>query len=331
MVYGVWKNGKPLITGAVGQEVPGLRASKAMHFRIGNVMEAFTTTLLLRLADQHKVRLSDRVSRWFPNLPRASQVTLHMLATSTSGYADYVTSSWFRQAFEGDPFRHFNTMSLIRLGTGLPAVFSPPGSSWAFSDTNFLLLGAILQKITHRPLRQALRQQILRPLGLHKTLVPTSANIPAPVMHAYSGERGHYEETTFWNPSWVSLNGSMISSLDDMGKWAKVLGTGSLLSRRSHRLQVGPENVGLGPLKRFFYYGMGVIVSKGWVITNPQLVGYSGTVSYFRPKKLAVVVFSTVGRRGDVVVQYSTQALKRIARILTPGSVPPLQAEPRKG
>jgi D-alanyl-D-alanine carboxypeptidase len=331
MVYGVWQNGRPLVTGALGHELPGVPASRAMHFRIGNVTEAMTCTLLLRLVDQRKVRLSDPVSRWFPRLPRARQVTLRMLATSTSGYRDYVTSSQFSNAFETFPFRHFNTMSLIRLGTGLPPVFSPPGSSWAFSDTNFLLLGAILQKITHQPLRTALRRQILGPLGLRQTLMPTSANIPPPVMHAYSNERGHYEETTFWNPSWLSLNGSMISSLYDMGKWASVLGTGSLLSRRSHRLQVGPGNVGLGPLKRDFYYGMGVIVSKGWITTNPQLVGYNGAVSYFPAKKLTVVVFATIGPHGDIVIQDSTQAVKQIARILTPRSVPLLQADPRRG
>jgi hypothetical protein len=76
---------------------------------------------------------------------------------------------------------------------------------------------------------------------------------------------------------------------------------------------------------------MGVIVSKGWVATNPQLVGYNGTVSYFPAKKIAVVVFSTLGRRSQLPVSYSTDALLRIARILTPNSVPELKARPRGG
>jgi hypothetical protein len=75
---------------------------------------------------------------------------------------------------------------------------------------------------------------------------------------------------------------------------------------------------------------MGVIVSKGWVATNPQLVGYNGTVSYFPAKKIAVVVFSTLGRRSQLPVSYSTDALLRIARILTPNSVPELKARPRR-
>jgi D-alanyl-D-alanine carboxypeptidase len=328
MVFGVWQNGRPLVTGALGSALPGVRATRDMHFRIGNVMESFTTTLLLQLVDQRKARLSDLVSKWFPRLPRARQVTLRMLATSTSGYADYVTDSSFEQAFEADPFRRFSPMSLIRLGTGLPPVFAP-GTSWAFSDTNFMLLGAILQKITGKPLAAALRQHILGPLRLRQTLMPSNANIPPPVMHAYSPERGAYEEATFWNPSWVALNGSMISSLTDMGRWVATLGTGALLSRASHRLQVGPGNVGLGPLTATFYYGMGTIVSKRWILCNPQLVGYNGTIGYFPGRKLAVAVFTTLGRRSELPVQYSTEAVLRIARILTPGSVPLLQARPR--
>jgi hypothetical protein len=78
------------------------------------------------------------------------------------------------------------------------------------------------------------------------------------------------------------------------------MGTGSLLTLASHALQVGPENVGLGPLKPDFYYGMGVIVSKGRVATSPQLVGYAGTVGYFPAKKIAVVCF----RRSDAAASH---------------------------
>jgi D-alanyl-D-alanine carboxypeptidase len=328
MVFGVWSDGRPLITGALGRALPDVPATRDMHFRIGNVTEAFTTTLLLQLVDEGKVKLSAHVSKWFPRLPHAGQITLRMLAGSTSGYADYVTNDSFVNAFEADPFRQFDALSLIRLGTGLPVVFAP-GKSWAFSDTNFLLLGAILQKITHQPLRLALKQRILGPLGLSQTLMPTSANIPPPVMHAYSPERGIYEDATFWSPSSASLNASMISTLSDMGKWASVLGSGSLLSRSSRRLQVGPASVGLGPLTRNFYYGLGVIITNHWIVTNPQFIGYNGTVSYFPRKKLSVVVFTTIGRMGDIAIQYSTEALIRIARILTPSSVPLLRSRPR--
>ena len=68
-LFGVWVNGRRLAGGALGESQPGVAATKADHFRIGNVTESFTTTLLLRLVDQGRVRLEDPLSTWFPNLP----------------------------------------------------------------------------------------------------------------------------------------------------------------------------------------------------------------------------------------------------------------------
>jgi CubicO group peptidase (beta-lactamase class C family) len=328
MVFGVWVDGRPLVTGALGSALQGVPATRDMHFRIGNVAESMTTTLLLKYVEQRKVSLNAPVSNWFPGLARARQVTLRMLATSTSGYGDYVTSAPFEQGFAANPFQQFSTMALIGLGTSLPPLFAP-GKSWAFSDTNFLLLGAILQKIAHRPLAAVLKQRIFGPLGLSQTAMRSNAYIPPPVMHSYTRERGPYEDATFWTPSWVALNGAVTTNLVDMGKWAAALGTGSLLSGPSRGLQLGPGNVGLGPLTAARYYGMGAVVAKHWVVTDPQVDGYTGTVNYFPPKKIAVVVFSTVGPTSVLSKQYGIAALLRIARILTPRSVPELSASGR--
>ncbi|MFZ0043790.1 MAG: serine hydrolase domain-containing protein [Solirubrobacteraceae bacterium] len=332
MVYGVWINGRPLATGALGSALTGVPATRTMHFRTGNVMESMDATLLLRFVDQHKVSLSAPVSKWFPRLAHARQVTLRMLATNTSGIQDYVTTKSFSDAFAANPYRHYSTMAMIRLGTDLPLLFAP-GKNWAFSDTNYLLLGTILGKIARKPLGTALAQQLFRPLGMTQTKMPSNGNalMPSPVMHAYTNERGPYEDSTFWTPSPFATNGSVYSTLADMGKWARALGTGSRLSRASHRLQLGPSNVGLGPLTANKYYGYGEAVSSRWVITNPQVYGYNGDVSYFPKKKIAVVVFCTYGPKSEISEQNGTAALLRIAHILTPASVPTLSAGGRVG
>lgn len=330
MVYGVWINGRPLVAGALGSALTGVPATQNMHFRVGNVTESMDATLLLRYVDQNKVSLTAPVSRWFPGLAHARQVTLGMLATNTSGYRDYVTTRSFIHAFAANPYRPYSTIAMIRLGTDLPLLF-PPGKSWAFSDTNYLLLGAILGKITHKPLATALQQQIFGPLGMTQTKMPVNANayMPPPVMHAYTSERGPYEDSTFWTPSPFATNGSVYSTLSDLGKWATALGTGSRLSPASHKLQIGPSNVGLGPLQANKYYGYGEIVSNRWIIVNPQVYGYNGDVSYFPKKKIAVVVFCTYGPNSVLSEQNGTAALLRIARMLTPGSIPAISSAGR--
>lgn len=330
MVYGVWIDGRPLAIGALGNALTGVPATDNMHFRVGNVTESMDATLLFRYVDQRKVSLTDPVSTWFPGLAHARQVTLRMLATNTSGYQDYVTTKSFIHAFAADPYRQYSTIGLIRLGTDLPLLFRP-GKSWAFSDTNYLLLGVILGKIAHEQLASALQQQIFSPLGMTQTHMPLNANayMPPPVMHAYTSERGPYEDSTFWTPSPFATNGSVYSTLSDLGKWAMALGTGSRISPASHKLQIGPSNVGLGPLKANKYYGYGEIISNRWIIVNPQVYGYNGDVSYFPKKKIAVVVFCTYGPKSVLSRQNGTAALLRIARILTPSSTPALSSAGR--
>jgi len=316
-LFGVWVDGRPLVRGALGKARPGVRATQAGHFRIGNVTESFTTSLLLQLADEGVVRLDDRLSNWFPDLPDAQDVTLGMLARSVSGYADFVTNDRFVKEYEADPFRRWKVPELIDLAFERPALFEP-GTSWAFSDTNFLLLGQVLRQVGGQPLNRLLRERILNPLGLDETEMRAGPQIPAPVIHSYTDERGGYEDATRWSPSWVRGIANMFSTLGDMGRWANALGAGAVLTPESHALRFGPQNVGLGPFTDRTYYAMGSIVSDGWIYNNPQVLGYNGVVAYSPSKRTAVVAFTTPGPKGDPLVAYASAVANRIGRLIDP-------------
>jgi D-alanyl-D-alanine carboxypeptidase len=327
-LFGVWVNGRRLAGGALGESQPGVSATTRDHFRIGNVTESIMTTLLLRLVDQGRLRLEDPLSRWFPSLPNAGQVTVGMLARSVSGYSDYVTTPRFVRAFTANPFRTWRPSELIRIAFTRPPLFAP-ATSWAFSDTNFLLLGEVLRRVGGMPVERLLRRQILNRLGLRQTAMRLDSDIPTPVLHGYSSERGRYEDSTYWSPSWVPRVGNMISTLGDMGRWARALGTGSLLSPQSHALQIGPQNVGLGPLTASMYYAMGFGVSNGWIAANPQVPGYNGVVSYLPSKRTAVVVFVTQGPKGKPTVAYASAIYNRLGAVLAPEQPPDLPVCPR--
>ena len=316
-LYGVWVDGRPLVTGALGKARPGVAASKAAHFRIGNVTESFTTSLLLQLVDEGLVSLDDPIAGWLPDLPGAQQTTVGMLARSISGYPDFVTDDRFTKQSNADPFRRWRASELIDLAFERPILF-PPGTSWAFSDTNFLLLREILQQVGGKPVNQLLRERILDPLGLDETAMSLRRHIPAPVIHAYSTDRGRYEDSTRWSPSWAPGMGNMYSTLGDLGRWATALGTGSVVSPESHALQFGPQNVGLGPLTEATYYAMGSVVRDGWIFNNPQVLGYNGVVTYSPSKKTAVVVFTTQGPKGDPLVAYASAIADGITRLVDP-------------
>ena len=327
-LFGVWKKGRRLASGALGWSRPGVPATRADHFRIGNVTESLTTTLLLQLVDEGRLSLDDPLANWFPNLPGAQQVTLGMLARSISGYADYVTTEEFAQLSDAHAFRRWRLAELVELAFSRPPLF-PPGTSWAFSDTNFVLLGKVLRRVGGRPVPQLLERRILSELGLHETRMRVDARISKPIMHAYTRDHGRYVDATRWSISWARYTGNMASTLGDMGRWARALGTGSLLSRQSHALQIGPQNVGLGPLTANAYYAMGSIGTNGWIVTNPQLDGYNGVVSYLPAKRVAVVVFVTQGPRGKPSSAYASAVFNSIGKLLAPKQPPSLPVCPR--
>jgi D-alanyl-D-alanine carboxypeptidase len=322
-IFGLWTGEKQLVGGALGSALPGVAASVDDHYRISNVTEGITSTLLLRLVDQGKLSLDDPVSNWLPWLPDAKKVTLRMLASSSSGYADYVTNPKFEKALLADPFRLWRPAEIIRLGVSQPSLFQP-GTSWAFSDTNFMILGDVLTKAGGEPLGTQIRKQILDRLGLDQTTMAYTADVPAPTMHGYDPERGVYEDATNWSPSWAQYTGAMTSDLADMGRWARALGTGEVVSATSHKEQVGPATVGLGPLREAFYYGLGVGVAKGWIFSNPHLPGYSGFLAYYPPDKLSLVIESTPDLGNPDEVNDSQAIFVHAARLLTPDSAPNL-------
>jgi D-alanyl-D-alanine carboxypeptidase len=325
-IFGVWDGSKLLAGGALGRQMPGVPATRNVSLRVSNVLETMVSTLLLEMVDDGKIKLSDKLSRWYPRFPRASQITVGMLARMTSGIADYVTDKPFVDANNADPFRFWSPDQLLTYVPVAP-VFAP-GKSWAFSDTNYVLLSSILTKVGHASLGTLIQRGIAKPLGLRNTRVVTTGAMPSPTLHTYSAERGPYEETTYWNPTWGNGTGNLISDLRDLSVWTRALGTGRLLSRTSAKLQTGTINVGLGPLTTTRRYALGVGVAGGWVTTNPQMPGFNGIIGYLPKKHLSVVVWSSMTAANSPTISYSTYFLLAIAKKLT-GTAPPLNPNPR--
>ena len=323
VIFGAWEGETQVISGALGTSYPGVPATRAMHFRIGNVTETFETTLLLQLVDQGKLRLDDPVSKWLPSLPSSDKVTVGMLANSTAGYASFYTDTW-TQAFQTDPFRPWTPAELISISTSQPMDFAP-GTSWNFSDSNFVILGQVLAKAGGAPVPQQIQRLILNPLDLHDTQMTPTSYIPSPVLHAYDAERGDNQDSTFWSISWAPNNGDMTSDLSDLGHWAKTLGTGALLSAKSRARQFAPGTAGLGPFTTpKLYYGLGGLVANKWILAEPGLIGYTGTVAYLPAQKLSVVIFTTANPDAPAGGQYALSIFNQVAPTLAPSSPPEL-------
>jgi D-alanyl-D-alanine carboxypeptidase len=300
-------DGKEVITTALGESMTAVPAEPGMHFRAGSVAIAFMGTVLLQLVDEGKVSLDDPVSRWLPDLPDADRITLRMLGSSTTGLADYVTDPDFIAALEADPFRQWTAEELVGISTALPRWYEP-GTNWSYSHANFVLLGAALEEITGTRLDILLKRRITGPLGLRDTRNSFTPEIPSPVLHAFTAERGTYEESTFWNPSWTTAPGAVVTThICDLARSAQAIGSGELLSRSAFREQLDPGTVGLGgptatcpatvclTNTEATHYGLGVLVLNGWIVQNPSFSGYAAVQAYLPAERLAIAVATTKG------------------------------------
>jgi D-alanyl-D-alanine carboxypeptidase len=330
----VTQDGEEVATVALGESMTGVPATEEMHFRNGAVAFSYLGTVLLQLVDEGVVELDDTIDEWLPELPASDRITLRMLANSTSGYADYVPVDSFEDALKKDPFGAWTNDELIKIGTDEPRLYEP-GTNWNYAHTNFVILGEALSAITGTPLDELIRERIVEPLGMEGTQSIQTAVIPEPVLHAYSKERGTYEESTFWNPSWTTVEGAvMITDIRDLATSARAIGAGELVSSESHEEQIGPSLVGLGsptdtcpksvcveqlPTAHF---GMGTVVLGGWVLQNPEFYGYGAVQAYLPSEDLAIATAATLTENAEDGTNGGMLVFEEIASVLAPDHPP---------
>jgi CubicO group peptidase (beta-lactamase class C family) len=223
VIAGVAVDGQPILTEAWGESMTGVPATANMHLRNGAVAIAYLGIVALQLQEKGVLSLDDKLSKWFPDYPKADRITLAMLLHGTSGYADYVNLK-ILPLYE-NPFRNWQPDELIALAFKEPMACEP-GACWSYAHTNFVILGQVLEKASGRSVAELIRDGILTPLSLNDTRSEQTALMQEPVLHAFDAERGIYEDSTYWNPSWTLARGAvMTSNIPDILKSATAIGT----------------------------------------------------------------------------------------------------------
>lgn len=319
-IVGVNVGDTPLLAQAWGESQTGQPATLDMHWRIGSIGIAYLTTAMLQLQDQGLLSIDDKLSKWLPGYPRANDITLAMLANSTSGYAEYVDLSVL--PLYADVHRQWTEDELLQATFAQP-MHCEPGSCFFYSHANFIVLGQVLEKASGKQLAQLIQSGILAPLGMNGTQSDPTAFIPAPVLHAFSTDLGSYQDSTDWSPSWTTAHGAiMTSTVPDVLRSAAAIATGQLISPRSYAQFVGPQTSTLAPWSPSQYYGLGIFLSKGWILQNPFFFGYSGVMAYLPAQKIAIAVTCTLGPDADFSGNTATKLFQRIVQRLAPSSAP---------
>ncbi|MGW2643128.1 serine hydrolase domain-containing protein [Streptomyces sp. NPDC001348] len=332
VTVGLWAPGKGRYVRSFGvaDQATGRPMSPGLYMRIGSETKTFTVTALLELVDQGRVGLDDTIGTYVDGVPNGDRITLRELAGMRSGLFNYSEDDDFFKALTSDPQRPFSPRELLGYSFRHPVLF-PPGEKFDYSNTNLILLGLVVERMTGRSLADDIQRQVLGPAGLGHTLFPTGNEFPAPHAQGYTDQTatGRVEDSAGWNPSWGWAAGAMISDLDDLRVWARTVATGRLPDGRAlispatqkQRLTTPPSSIpGAG-------YGLGIFDVQGWIGHNGSLPGYESLTVYLPSARAALVVLlnTDIDHKG---AEPSTLFGEAITRIVSPDHVFDLPAEP---
>jgi D-alanyl-D-alanine carboxypeptidase len=204
----------------------------ADHFRIASVTKTFVSTVVLQLVGEGKLGLDDPVERWLPGVvPNGAQITLRELLSHTSGLFNYTDDQAWVNAMLDNPGRVWSPNDLLLISFAHPPLFAP-GANWSYSNTGYIVLGLVIERVTGEPVDQVLRERIFEPLGLRQTSWPTGIALPDPFAHGYLSLFGAslLDISPLMSPSWAYAAAQIVSTAADVSKFMSTLLKGQLLS-----------------------------------------------------------------------------------------------------
>jgi len=268
----------------------------ALHL-IGSSTKTYVASLVLLLVEDGKLALSDPVSRWIPDVPGGDAVEVRHLLHHTSGIYNYTSDpSYLADSLSR---RAYTPRELLDIAFARPPSF-PAGEAgrWEYSNTNYVILGMIIESVTGQAIAQVLRDRILTPIGAAATFFDGAEPLVGEVAYGESflGTNG----ADFLHPSATWCTGNMVASIGDMVDWAERRGSGSF-----HSAAMQAELTAGVPTGQGFSYGAALVMvdAEGLGGNGPAIghggdtVGYHALAYYFPETQvtIALVVHSDRG------------------------------------
>ena len=268
---------------------PAVPATPAMRYAIDSVSKEFTAAAVLMLAEDKKLSLSDPVGKWFPQLGAASKATLRQLLTHTAGIRDY----WPQDYVPAEMLRPTTTAGIIDEWAKRPVDFAP-GTDWQYSNTGYVLAGAIVEKVAGEPLLQFLQRRIFSPLGMSRVTQDDSAPLSADDPGAYTRNGlGPIVSAPKEGRGWLFGAAALAMTPSDLARWDISLIERSLLTPRSYTAEFQPIVLRNGK-KRDYALGLDVETLGGRLRIGHEGAG-SGFLAVNRiwpTEKAAVIVLT---------------------------------------
>ncbi|MFD7844630.1 serine hydrolase domain-containing protein [Nocardia sp. NPDC059764] len=298
--------GHRVLTAGAGDTVTGAPIGDGARVRIGSNTKTFVATVVLQLVAEGKVDLDAPIERYLPGVVRGNgndgdRVTVRQLLQHTSGLPDYLASGdpavppdpgspQLRPDAEKIRWAHYESADLVRIAMSMPPRFEP-GARSVYTNTNYILLGMLIEAVTGRPAAAEITARILEPLGLRDTYFPDpgETTMRGPHPRGYQDIDGARADFTDLDPSWAGTAGAMVATPADLNRFFAAVLTGKLLPaaqvdqmRRTVPFDRGEPGAG---------YGLGLIRQP--VSCGKEVWGHGGSIPGFETRN-GVAVDGTV-------------------------------------
>jgi D-alanyl-D-alanine carboxypeptidase len=289
---------------------PRAAAAPAMRYAIGSVSKQFTAAALLLLAEEGKLSLDDKVAKWFPRLTRANEISLRQLLSMTSGYQDY----WPQDFVFPDMQRPATAEAIMQRWAGKALDFEP-GSKWQYSNTNYVIAAAVVERVSAMPFMDFLRARIFTPLKMTSVADYDAGPLTASdagmyLRNALSPLRVAPKE----GKGWLFGAGQLAMTAHDLALWNLSIINKSLLKPASYAAQQRDMLLNAGTSTG---YGLGVSISnpngRRRISHGGAVSGYTTTNEVYPEQRAAITVFTNIypGASGA-----TGQIARRIASII---------------
>lgn len=327
---------------AYGGRGPGdHRLSLDDHMRMGSITKQFTAMAIHKQVELGNLSYDDKLSTFVSGIHRGNEITIRHMLMMRSGIYEFgsylpVQITNFVLSLTA-PFSYAQALAIIQAH---PSQFTP-GTNYQYSNSNYVLLGRILEIVIGKPIRTILKEEVIDPLGLTETSWPSGVGLPSPFARGFGANilyniilsipiigfllawlfGGPHREETYSNPNFEGAAGALVTTVGDLTKFMTAQNDEALLSDPTYamwRTTFGlvPNPFRPGPAK--FGYGMGLIRYGSWFGHDGSVPGYS-SAAFYEPTSQATICAMENYQTPEIYV-YS-RLFNRIADYLYPGSV----------
>ncbi|HEY2162538.1 MAG TPA: serine hydrolase domain-containing protein, partial [Gemmatimonadaceae bacterium] len=293
-------------------------ATASTVYRVGSITKQFTAAAIMRLAERGKLSIDDPISKYLPDVPTHGRtITIRRLLNHTSGIHNYTAEPAWRPTWA----QQLSPRQIVAFVDHDSLDFKP-GDKWSYSNTNFVLLGMIIEKVTGESYANYLEHDLFKPLGLTQTSYCPSRPSDPTFADGYSIGSGAAKPAEFLDMTHPHGAGAICSTVRDLVKWQRALQGGRVVNAKSYALMTTPDTLNDGkPLTYGFGLATGRLGTHRQIGHNGGINGFTTASFYYPDDSVNVVVFSNADAGPDALALNVSRTVFGIPPVAAPKPV----------